>query len=303
VRLLEVVKQRGRAQLGGLHSYRLDGQGISVLPRLEVYPQPEARPKTHGRAPFGLPTLDELLRGGFNTGTTALLAGAPGVGKTTLAIYWALAEARPDAVSLFVTFSEHLEQLERKAAAFGLNLQEACTQGAVRVLRIPATELNPDYVAMLILHELAAAPVRRLIIDDIAILMQELGERSRDYISALNDILYGADITSLYLLEIPAFDGLRLELSNTPLALLGDNTLVVQQYEIGGVLRRLLAVLRMRLSFFDKTLRELVLDENGVRVLAPQESEQGVLAAGAELSGGVAPKDASASTDEGGTGG
>jgi KaiC/GvpD/RAD55 family RecA-like ATPase len=151
----------------------------------------------------------------------------------------------------------------------------------VRVVRIAAADLDPDQVASIVLTELAARPVRRIVVDDMAVLLHELGDRTRDYLSALNDILYGADITSLYLLEIPAFGGLRVNLANTPLAALGDNVIVVQQYEIDGALRRLLAVLRMRLSFFDRTLCELVLDESGLRVVKLEERVLKMLRAGA----------------------
>jgi circadian clock protein KaiC len=206
-RLLEVIKQRGRAQLAGLHSYTLDSAGVRVFPRIEVHPQPDAHPHAGERAAFGLAELDQLLGGGLNTGTTTLLAGAPGVGKTTLGLHWALTTAQPDAVSLFLTFGEYSEQLDHKAAAFGLDLQGAIARGVVRVVRIAAVDVDPDRVAAIVLNELAAGPVRRLIVDDIAVLLHELGDRARDYLSALNDILYGADITSLYLLEIPAFEG------------------------------------------------------------------------------------------------
>jgi circadian clock protein KaiC len=288
-RLLEVVKQRGRALLAGLHSYTLDGRGMRVFPRIEVYPQPESRPHPAGRAPFGLPELDQMLGGGLTNGTTTLLAGAPGVGKTTLGLHWALTTAEPGATSLFLTFGEYAEQLEHKAAAFGLDLHDALARGVVRVVRIAAVDLDPDQVAAIVLNELASGAVRRLVIDDIAVLLHELGERAHSFLSALNNILYGVDITSLYLLEIPAFEGLRVNFGNTPLAALGDNVVVIQQYEINGALRRLLAVLRMRLSFFDRTVRELILDEQGVRVLQPEEQVLAALKDGAQPSGGIVP--------------
>jgi circadian clock protein KaiC len=290
-RRLEVVKQRGRAQWPGLHSYRLGDAGVQVFPRLESYPPPPARPQSAERAPFGLPELDQLLGGGPNVGTTTLLAGAPGVGKTTLGLFWALNDAQPDACTLFLTFSEHVAQLEQKAAAFGLDLRSAQANGSVRLLRIPPADLDPDQIATQIVAELASGQVSRIVCDDIAVLVHELGERTRDYVAALNELVYAANVTSLYLLEIPPFEGLRLNLTGTPLAVLGDNVIVVQQYELSGGLRRLLAVLRMRLSFFDRTLRELVLDETGIRVLTPMESAGGLLAAGARASGGVAPTD------------
>lgn len=289
-RMLEVVKQRGRAQLPGLHRYSIGQEGIQVFPRIEVYPQPAALPHDDRRATFGLREFDLMLGGGLNTGTSTTIAGAPGVGKTTLGLHWAMMEARADAVSLIVTFGEYPEQLQRKAAAFQLDLQSAVESGAVRILRIPPVELNPDHVATTVLNQLAAYPVRRLLFDDVELLLHELGDRTRDYISALNAILYGYNITSLYLVEIAAFEGLRINLINTPLAVLGDSVIIVQQYEIQGALRRLLTILRMRLSFFDRTLREFVLDETGVRVLRPEESTIGVLDTAARLAGGTAPE-------------
>ena len=82
----------------------------------------------------------------------------------------------------------------------------------------------------------------------------------------------------------------------SPLAVLGDNVIVIQQYEIRGLLRRLLAVLRMRLSLYDRTLREFILDETGVHVLTAAESTRSVLETGSQLSGGVAPPDAGVSS-------
>ena len=290
-RRLEVAKQRGRPQWAGLHSYRLTSHGVEVFPRLESYPLPPTHPPRTERVPFGLPQLDQLLGGGLPAGTTTLLAGAPGVGKTTLGLFWAAADARPDAQVLFVTFSEQPEQLRLKASAFGIDLDTAQANQTIRILRISPTDLDPDWVAAQVLGELASGTIRRVVFDDIAVLVHELGERTRDYLGSLNDILYRTDVTCLYLLEIAPFDGLRVQLTNTPLAVLGDNVIVVQQFEIKGYLRRLLAVLRMRLSFFDRTLRELVLDEGGVRILTPEETTAGVLQTGAQLGGGVAPAD------------
>lgn len=290
-RLLEVVKLRGRSQWPGLHSYQISGVGVRVFPRIEGYPLNPARPLINQRAPFQLAELDRLLEGGPNIGTTTLVAGAPGVGKTTLGLHWALAETKPEATSLFVTFAEHPDQLTQKAAAFGLDARGAIESGKLQIIRISSANLNPDQIADLLLAELASQRVSRLVIDDLTLLIHELGDRTRSYLSALNDIIYNAQITVLYLLEIAAFDGLRVNLANTPLAILGDNVVVIQQYEIAGKLRRILAVLRMRLSFFDRTLRELVLDEKaGIQILAPEESTYALLTAGAQLSGGVAPE-------------
>jgi circadian clock protein KaiC len=292
-RLIEVVKQRGHPQLSGAHSYRLTGDGVQVFPRIEAYQdeQSQATFQPHERATFDLPELDALLDGGLNKRTTTLLAGSPGSGKTTLALRWALSDAQPAAPTLFITFGEHWEQLQAKAKAFNLDLAPALANGALRYARIAPVEIDPDAVAQQIIDVLDTTPIARLVLDDIAALLKELGDRARDFVAALNGLLYARGATSMLLLEVRPADGLQLDIDQMPIAPLCDNVLMVQQYEVGGELRRLLAVIRMRFSNYDRTLRELVFEQNGIRVLRAHESQSGVLAAAAQKGGGVAPPD------------
>lgn len=278
---LEVVKQRARAQLPGRHAYRLNDQGVIIFPRIEAYPQPQISTPSLERMPFGLPELDALLHGGPHQSTTTVLAGAPGVGKTTLALHWALQGARPEAPTIFLTMREYEAQLALKAATFGLDLQAAIASGAVRVLRVSPVELDVDQLGVQLLEALTQNPAR-LVIDDLAPLLRELGARGHDYIAALAAHLYGMQVTTLALLEIAPFAGFRLDLVDTPLGTIGENVLILQQHEAGGVLHRVLAVLRMRLSSYDRTLRELVIGEQGVRVLHPSESPPEVISRAAD---------------------
>lgn len=288
-RLLDIVKQRGRGQRPGLHSYQITAAGVEVFPRIESYDVKSALLINAGRAPFNLAELDLVLGGGPNVGTTTLLAGAPGVGKTVLGLHWALVDATPERRTLFICFAEQEEQLLVKAAAFSIDLRAAQAGGVVTIRRFHSFDLDPDLVANTILHELSHGTVARLVIDDLTILLHELGDRARDYLSALNDQLYAYQVTTLYMYEILPFEGLRVNIPNSPLSVFGDNVVVIQQYEIMGELRRMLAVLRMRLSAFDRTLREFILTEEQISVLRPEESQAGLLSSAAQQSGGTAP--------------
>jgi circadian clock protein KaiC len=287
-RYLEVVKQRGQAQLAGLHPYTITSRGVTVYPRIEERPSPPVRARPTGRAPFGLPELDTLLGGGLNAGSTTILAGAPGAGKTTLALHWALAEAQPDKATVFLGFAERAEQLQQKAAFVDLDVHQAVASGALTVIRETPVQINPDIVATRLLDALAPT-IRRVVIDDIAGLIQALGTRAGDYLAALAEHLYASGVSSLFLMEIEPLAGLRVDFARSPISIVAENVLIVQQERAAGALHRVLAVLKMRYSDYDQTLRELVFDRDGIHVLTPAETAAGVLQAAAEAGGGIAP--------------
>ena len=286
-RVLEVVKRRGRAQLSGQHAYRITPQGVVVFPRLEVYPPLGNQPVSAGRAPFGLAELDALLGGGLTAGTSTLLAGAPGTGKTSLALHWILRQDDPHDHAVYVSFQERPEQLARKASDFAFDLHSRHTAGAITLLHFEPTELAPDLVAQQLLDAINAKPTRRVVIDSLGPLLRVLEKRAPSFVAALAAQFYSAGITSLILHEINPFVGFQINLTDTPIAGLGENLIMLQQQEMQGVLRRLLAVVRMRFSDYDRTVRELVLDTAGIRVLASMESGRSMLQVASDDKGGA----------------
>ena len=275
-RRLDVLKQRGLAPLPGLHTYAITSAGVAVYPRLESLPVAAAEPVTAPPAAFGQPELDNLLGGGLTPGTTTVLAGAPGVGKTLLGLMWAWAGAGQGEESVVVGFGEQPERLRAKAAAFGLDLDPLLAAGALQLLRLSPVDIEPDIVADQILTALRPT-TRRLVVDDVASLLAELGPRARTYLAALKEQSASRGVTTLYLHEIAPFAGFRLDLGGTPLTLLADNVVMVQEQMVGEALHRVLAVLKMRSTTYDRTLRELVLAPAGIRV--PTLAEAGGMVA------------------------
>lgn len=266
VRQLDVVKQRGHAPLSGAHTYAIEGAGVRVFPRIEVYPAPGPQAALAGRARFGLAELDGILRGGLNVGTATVLAGAPSTGKTTLALHWALADARPEERTLFVTLGENPAQLIYKAGTFGLPLEQAMQQQNVRLLWFSPVELDPEQLANDLLEVQAETGATRLVVDSVSFLLRELGERAGPFFLALRALLHSRGVTSLFLLTIDPFVGFQINLANAPMGILAENLIVVQQVETGRTIQRVLAVLRMRFSDYDPALSELLLSTEGVQV-------------------------------------
>jgi circadian clock protein KaiC len=292
-----VLKQRGRAHLPGAHSYTITNTGITITPQLEVRAPQAVQPRPAGRAAFEVAELDHLTGGGLTAGTTTLLVGAPGVGKTTLGLVWALGAAEPTNTSVVLSFDEQLPEMQVKAAFLRLPLKAALEAGACTFLHLNPVLLNPDAVAERLLAVLTPT-TRRVVMDNVGVLVQALGGRATDYLAALVNHLYAAGVTTLLLVEIKPFAGLQFDVADTPLSVLADNIVILQQVVAQGALRRVLAVLKMRFSGYDATLRELVIDEAGVRVLTPPQSAKGVLDAAAAASGLSAPPSISLSQHE-----
>lgn len=265
-RFIEVVKQRGRPPLTGDHSYTIDASGVRIFPRLEVHPLPQPPNMAPGRARFGLPDLDAMLGGGLNETTTTLLIGTPGAGKTTLGLHWALHEAGPAAQTTFVTSSEFPGQLARKADVFKLPLRQALDTGVVRVVSLSPVDLNPDMAANQILAAIVPSTTRRLVIDDMSVLLRALGPRAHSFLAALRALLYGWGITGLFLLETGPFEDPATLLASTPVDILAENLLLAQQRIVDGKGQRTLTVLRMRFSDYSLAPHELMLTPTSIEL-------------------------------------
>lgn len=287
-RRIEVLKHRGRPHLPGAHSYHITSAGVTIFPRLEAREAGIVQQRPAGRIPFQLPELDVLLGGGPTTGSTTLMVGAPGVGKTSLGLVWALAGTTPTSTSIFLNFEEQVPELEVKADFLGLPLAAALHAGTFTHIHQSPVELDPDELAARLLDAITPT-TRRVVIDNVRVIEEALGARASGYLAALKRTLTAAGITTLLLLEIKPLVGLEFEVSTMALSLLSDNIIMVQQMVALGAIRRVLVVLKMRFSSFDATLRELQIDAQGMHVLTPQESGADVLDAAADAAELTAP--------------
>lgn len=277
-RMLEVRKVRGQRPLGGLHSYDITSAGCIIYPRLEQQLPPTLpAPSTEERAAFGLADLDRLLSGGLNRGTSTLLAGALGAGKTLLGLQFILAGVAVGEPGLIVTLNESREQLEILAANFGLDLEGAIVANQVRVIRRAPIEVDVDELAMAIQTDLVARPVRRFLLDGVLVLQKVLDSdnRTENYLAALTEITRAQGITSLMAIEINRIVEHEVDFSSTPVGVLGDNVVLLRQFETNKHWHRTLSVLRMRFSSHDQGVHEFTIDRNGFQFVHEQATANG----------------------------
>lgn len=316
---IEALKVRGSAPLSGLHGMAISDAGIVVYPRLEarvaaasqgsrvgelIQPDAadlhlEAEGELAGQATFNLPELDALLGGGLTRGTSTLVVGSMGSGKTQLALQFALAGARADEPTLFLSFRESRRQLLLKAEpfAFGAEIRNALTnRGRLAIQRWAPVELNPDIVADQLLTTLDTMETRRLVVDSAielerAITTSTSQSRTDNYLAALIEALRMRGVTALFTREIRQVVAPELDFADNPISVMAENVLLLRKVEFAGRLHRVLSVIKMRFSAHDfSSLREFTITPpEGIRVLAPSESDLTALSAIAEQAGERGP--------------
>ncbi|HEX5166910.1 MAG TPA: ATPase domain-containing protein [Thermomicrobiales bacterium] len=251
-RVLDVNKVRGAAPLLGRHPFTIDTRGITIYPRLETVARRRLDAWSPEVVPFGIPGLDTILGGGITAGSSTVVAGSPGTGKTLLSLHFLAEGARRNEPSLLVEFIEDVVQIRAQARAFGLDGPIAGDGSVVELLGLPAYEMEPDEIAHQICERLDTNGVRRLVIDSANELARAIDPiRQADFFAALIDILRSRGVTSLFTFDVPSIVGTDLTFANSPLAGLAENLLLLRQLERHGSPQRALAVLKRRFGAAD----------------------------------------------------
>lgn len=282
-RALEIIKMRGAQPLTGLHAIHLSRVGLVIYPRLasRVSTRTEASEldaamvemariqasQQPARVSLGIPELDALLDGGLTHGSSTLLVGSLGTGKTLLALHFAVAGLRAGEPTVFLGFRETLAQLLQKASAFDLGqeiLAGMRPAGLMTLQHWAPVELNPDIVADRLLATIDKVGARRLVIDSVAELehaIEESGDPRRldSYLGSLIEALRQRGVTALFIREHHTTIATRMELTPGAIGVLAENVLLLQHIEDSGALHRVLSVVKMRLSAHDALLHDFVI--------------------------------------------
>ncbi len=299
-RALEIVKMRGAQPLSGLHSIHLSTSGLVVYPRLasrvstrteasepdaamveDARKEAAARP---ARVSLGIPEIDALLGGGLTRGSSTLVAGSLGTGKTILALHFAVAGLREGEPTVFLGFRETLAQLLQKARAFDLGqelLAGMRPSGIMTLQHWAPVELNPDIVADRLVATLDRVGARRLVIDSVAELENAVAEggdpqRASSYLGSLLEALRQRDVTALFIREHDTTIGARMELTPSSVAVLAENVLLLQHIEDANALHRVLSVVKMRFSAHDARLHDFVIrSPEGIQLVERLDAQRG----------------------------
>jgi circadian clock protein KaiC len=266
-RYLRVFKLRGSSYRRGFHAFDITADGVEVYPRLVSPPEAASYKRLASHAASGVPGLDDMLGGGFWTGSATLLAGPTGSGKTTMGIQFVVEGLRLGERCLLVNFQENPTQLAHAIEEIGGKLDDDA-RGRLELLYYSAVELSIDRIVVSIFQALRRGGIRRVVIDalgDLAVAASD-PTRMHDYLYALVQHFAVMGVSSLLTLEtdppIMSSDETHGRLSH-----MTDNIIFLDIRSHAGTVGRTLRIAKARGAAHDLQSRGLEIGAQGLRVV------------------------------------
>jgi circadian clock protein KaiC len=273
-RRLRIVKYRGSLHGTNEYPFLIDRQGISVMPITSAGLQHEVSTE---RVSSGVPGLDAMLGGkGYFRGSTVLITGTAGTGKTTLAASFAQANCRRGERCLYFAFEESPGQLARNMGSVGIELRSAIDKGLLRIEASRPTSFGLE-THLAIVHKAVREFAPRAVVLDPITTLSSAGMVRDAYavLTRLVDQLKSEGITLLMTSLTSGADD--LEQTNVGITSLVDTWLLVRDIELGGERNRGLYVLKSRGMAHSNQIREFVIGSDGLNLLDVYRGPEGAL--------------------------
>jgi circadian clock protein KaiC len=275
-RRLRLPKFRGSRFRGGYHDFTIIEGGLNVFPRLvsaDYEQQADLAP-----VPSGLPALDALLGGGPDRGTSTLLVGPAGSGKSTVSIQYAVASAQRGEKAVVFTFDESVATLEKRTRGLGMAVDDVLGSGMLEVRQIDPAELSPGEFTSLVQHAVEDRDARIVVIDSLNGYLNAMPEE-RFLTIQLHELLSYLGRKRVTTLLVSAQHGLLGTDMRSPVdaSYLADSVVLFRYFEHGGKVRKAISVVKKRSGAHEESIRELRLTAKGLSLSEPLAEFHGVM--------------------------
>ena len=274
-RRLSVTKFRGREFRAGYHDYAIRRGGLEVYPRLVA--AEHRRESSRERLPSGLAGLDKLIGGGLERGTSTLIQGAAGTGKSTIsALFCAQAAERGEHTALFI-FDESANTLFSRLDGLGIPLRRHADAGLVSVQQIDPAELSPGEFVHAIRRAVREKRASIVVIDSLNGYLNAMPDE-KFLIIQLHELLTYLGQHGVATVLVAAQHGLMGASMTAPVdaSYLADSVVLLRYFEAEGEVRQAISVVKMRGGEHERTIRELSMKGGRINLGEPLRDYRGV---------------------------
>jgi circadian clock protein KaiC len=275
-RRLRVTKLREVAFRGGYHDLSIRKDGMRVFPRLVAAEHHESYQRESVKS--GLGELDSLLGGGLERGTSTVIIGPSGSGKSSVATQYVVASAKRGERAAIFTFDENLGTLLARTAGLGLDLEDYRKRDLLSIQQVEPAELSPGEFVGLVRRAVEVDHVRVLVVDSLNGYLHAMPEE-QFLLAQLHELLgylRQQGVVSIMVVVQHGFLGSNMETA-VDVSYLADTVILTRYFEAGGRVRKALSVVKKRAGSHEDTIRELALTAQGVCVGPALANFHGVL--------------------------
>ena len=274
-RRIKISKMRGLNFIGGYHDAMIVPGGMKVFPRL---PRSSAAANSErGMVKSGIEQLDQLVGGGLDRGTSCLLLGPAGTGKSTLALQFAHAATTRGEKTLVCLFEESFDTLKTRCASVGMPLDQLIEAQQLSFIEVDPAHLSPGEFARLVIEHCQKNNTRIVIIDSLNGYLQAM-PNDKFLAIQLHGLLSYLNHHGVLSILTVAQQGLVGHMqSPVDLTYLADTVVLLRYFEQGGRIKKAISVIKKRIGRHEDTIREFKIDHGGIRLGPPLEQFHGVL--------------------------
>jgi circadian clock protein KaiC len=274
-RRINIEKMRGVKFSGGYHDYIIVEGGIQVFPRLI------ASEHNAGFLPetiqTGIKSLDTLLGGGFDRGTSNLILGPSGCSKSTVVLNQAVTMAKRGERAVFFAFDENLSTLVARAESLNLSMKPHLESGMICLQQVNPAELFPGELTLRIRRQVEENEVRMVVIDSLNGYTNAMPEEKFLTLQLHELLAYLGHKGVLTFLVVAQHGMLGPMTSAVDLTYLSDTVILMRYFEVAGNVKQAISVFKKRSGAHERSLREFQIGPEGIRVGEPLTAFHGVL--------------------------
>ncbi|MAT69853.1 MAG: circadian clock protein KaiC [Planctomycetaceae bacterium] len=276
-RRLQVSKMRGQRVRTGFHEFTIERGGLQIYPRLVA--AEHQRTFEPGMLTSGIAELDSLLSGGLRYGTSTLITGAAGTGKSSLTAQYAHAAIQQGGAAAIYAFDETAGNYITRSEGLGIPIGADRESGKLVLKQVDSAELSPAEFAWHARRAVEELNCRVVVIDSLNGYLHAMPDEHylRGQLHELLSYFSQLGVCTLITLSQHGLIGTDVE-SPVETSYLADANILLRYFEHSGRVRKAISVVKKRAGGHEASIRELALSSNGIRISEPLDDFQGVLA-------------------------